>query len=288
MLGFRRLARDTRSTLSLLLALTLGICLLTLGAAPGSERPSEAGFSPVPHRITWAAGAAKWVGYWGRRESVLCQPGGKLEGVWGTDSYTDDSSICTAAVHAGLITVREGGVVMIEMRPDAGYYGGTTRNGVTTGDWREPWTGSYVFVRDPSSPAPAIAASGHMRADSWPRQAGRIISFYCEPHFQLYTVYGTDPYTDDSYVCTAAVHAGILTQRLGGMVTIKLLDSRSSFAAGSRNGVTTLPMDQWSGQSYTFVATPPNTPPPPTEETPVNPLPPIYTAPESGGSQTPL
>src|SRR5215510_12588459 len=87
-----------------------------------------------PHPVSWATGTAKWVGYWGRRESVRCPPGGKLEGAWGTDFYTDDSSICTAAVHAGLISTEAGGVVMIEMRPDAGYYRGTHRNGVITSD----------------------------------------------------------------------------------------------------------------------------------------------------------
>jgi hypothetical protein len=220
---------------------------------------------------------------------VLCQAGGKLEEAWGTDIYTDDSSICTAAVHAGLVSVRDGGIVTIEMRPDAGYYGGTTRNGVTTGDWREPWTGSYVFIRDPSSPPPAIAASGHMQADSWPHQAGRIITFYCAPNFQLHVVYGSDPYTDDSYVCSAAVHAGILTQKFGGMTTIKLLDDRTSFTASSRHGVSTLSMEQWHGQSYTFVGTPSNTPLPPTGETPVTTLPSNHAVPDfSSGGKAPL
>ncbi len=40
--------------------------------------------------------------------------GGNLEGGWGTDIYTDDSSICTVAAYAGIITRRDGGTVTIK------------------------------------------------------------------------------------------------------------------------------------------------------------------------------
>lgn len=236
---------------------------------------------PIP--IAWTTGTGKWVGFWGRRESVLCPGGGKLEGAWGTDVYTDDSSICTAAVHAGLISLKDGGPVTIEMRPDVGQYGGSTRNGVRTGDWMEPWTGAYVFVRNPAATEPAIAASGLMQADSWQGQAGRVLTFACEPQFELHTVYGTDVYTDDSYICSAAVHRGLITQKQGGMVTIQLRDEARSFTASSRNGVTSLGQEGWKGLSYSFVATPPGTPPPPTAETPFERAPAISPL-ESGAS----
>jgi hypothetical protein len=160
---------------------------------------------------------------------------------------------------------------MIEMRPDPGRYAGSVRNGVRTGDWLEPWTGAYVFVRDPETVEPAITAGSHMQAVSWHGQVGRVLSFACEPYFQLHPVYGTDIYTDDSYICSAAVHRGLVTQRAGGTVTIKLLAGQTSFVASSRNGVASLALDDWKGQSYMFVATPPGTPPPPTAETPVVP-----------------
>lgn len=255
-----------------------------VGAANVVRAFQEADGSLDPQSISWSTGTAKWVGYWGRRETVSCPANGGLEGAWGTDIYTDDSSICTAAVHAGLISTTAGGIVTIEMRPDAGYYGGTTRNGVTTGDWREPWTGGYVFVWNSGTPAPAIAASGHMKADSWMRQAGRVLTFHCAPRFQLYTVYGTDVYTDDSYVCSAAVHAGVITQAAGGMATIKLLAGRSSFDASSRNGVASLSLDHWAGQSFMFMPTPPGTPLPPTDATSV-PHPPANRPSPSGVSK---
>jgi hypothetical protein len=52
--------------------------------------------------------------------------------VWGTATYTADSSICTAAVHAGLFDQAEGGTVTIEVVAGLDAYEGTTANGVTT------------------------------------------------------------------------------------------------------------------------------------------------------------
>jgi hypothetical protein len=61
--------------------------------------------------------------------------------------YTDDSSIATAAVHAGLITVRDGGVVTIEIRQGAGEYEGSVSNGITSKTWG-PFPGSFVFITE--------------------------------------------------------------------------------------------------------------------------------------------
>jgi predicted small lipoprotein YifL len=66
--------------------------------------------------------------------------------VWGSDVYTDDSPIATAAVHAGLLEVGEGGTVTIRILPGLASYEGTTRNGITTLNYGS-WDGSYEFVR---------------------------------------------------------------------------------------------------------------------------------------------
>src|SRR5262245_48250233 len=51
--------------------------------------------------------------------------------VWGMDVYTGDSSVCRAAMHAGVIAVRGGPVTVL---PEAGRsaYPGVTRNGVSS------------------------------------------------------------------------------------------------------------------------------------------------------------
>ncbi len=62
--------------------------------------------------------------------------------VWGTDIYTDDSGVCVAAVHAGVISLAGGGVkVTAEVGQDA--YTGSARNGVTTSNYGA-WSGSFT------------------------------------------------------------------------------------------------------------------------------------------------
>jgi hypothetical protein len=67
--------------------------------------------------------------------------------VWGTGTYTDDSSVCSAGVHAGRITAAEGGTVRIEIAPGMESYEGSEANGVTSLSYGQ-WDGSYVFVSD--------------------------------------------------------------------------------------------------------------------------------------------
>jgi hypothetical protein len=69
------------------------------------------------------------------RLGFRCPPQGTPATVWGSNPYTADSSICTAAVHAGRITTAGGGDVVIVVRPGQSSYEGSTRNGVTTNSW---------------------------------------------------------------------------------------------------------------------------------------------------------
>jgi hypothetical protein len=63
-------------------------------------------------------------------------------GAWGTDIYTDDSMLATAAIHSGALGYGETGVVEVTMLPGGDSYPGSTRYGVTT-DSCGPWHGSY-------------------------------------------------------------------------------------------------------------------------------------------------
>lgn len=80
---------------------------------------------------------------------VSCPPGGTIRYAWGTDTYTADSSVCTAAVHAGLIGVDAGGEVYIDIMAGQEHYDGSERNGVTT-QTRGEWLTSFVFVEAPT------------------------------------------------------------------------------------------------------------------------------------------
>jgi hypothetical protein len=98
--------------------------------------------------ISWSFSPGQYRGKNGQRYTFKCLPNGETANVLGTDIYTDDSSVCTAAVHEGLISIASGGTVTIEIRPGQDAYIGSERNGIKSGDFNYRWTGSFVFVRD--------------------------------------------------------------------------------------------------------------------------------------------
>ena len=71
----------------------------------------------------------------GESRTLECSSAGTISSVWGTDTYTADSKICTAAVLEGLITVEDGGDVTIEAVEGLDSYEGSTANGVTSTDY---------------------------------------------------------------------------------------------------------------------------------------------------------
>jgi hypothetical protein len=214
--------------------------------------------------VNWAAQADSLRGRNNQRFTYSCPAGGPASGrVWGTDVYTDDSSVCTAAVHAGAITVASGGTVTIEIRPAANSYRGTVRNGITSKSYGY-YAGSFVIVsRNPSSTSNQITGEG----DAWSMTAqllrgrnGERFTLACpangsigfDPLTGNAEVWGSDLYTDDSTICVAAVHAGLITLANGGRVTIEIRPGASSYPGTARNGVKTRNFGAWNG-SFVFV-----------------------------------
>lgn len=66
--------------------------------------------------------------------------------VWGTDIYTNDSAICAAAIHAGILEAGVGGDVKVIVELGQNAYAGTTRNGITTSSYGS-WGGSFVVEK---------------------------------------------------------------------------------------------------------------------------------------------
>lgn len=75
-----------------------------------------------------------------------CTADGVRYRVYGTDVYADSSSICTAAVHAGAITLSDGGSVAYQVLPGQASYPGSTRNGVTSSTRSTSWIGSFRIL----------------------------------------------------------------------------------------------------------------------------------------------
>jgi len=67
--------------------------------------------------------------------------------VWGSDVYTDDSDIPTAAVHAGLLKPGEKGTITITIVKSPERYTGSLRNSVTTQSWGQGHPSGYIVQR---------------------------------------------------------------------------------------------------------------------------------------------
>ena len=129
-------------------------CIGPCGAGPAPTA------SPSPYATmtaTWDTNADAFRGQVGKTLNFICPPDGVAGSVYGTDEYTSDSSICTAAVHAGLITLAQGGYIQIEMRGGRDSFPGSTRNGITTAPWMGAWDLSYTFPD--AKPQPTDAAT---------------------------------------------------------------------------------------------------------------------------------
>lgn len=78
-------------------------------------------------------------------KSYLFEVTGSTEGaVWGSEVYTSDSHLGTAAVHAGLLAPGRKGVVRVRVIEGQQSYRASTRNGVTSRAWGK-WNASFTL-----------------------------------------------------------------------------------------------------------------------------------------------
>ncbi len=191
-------------------------------------------------RSHWAANASAFRGQNGTNIAYTCPKAGILGSVYGTGVYTDDSSVCSAAVHAGLITLAAGGKVTIKILPGRASYLGSTRHGVTSSSWGA-YSGSYSFVVAPKAPTGPILDGGRTwkaTAAAFSTKTGNRYRYSCPPSGKLGPVRGTKVYAPNSSVCSAAVHAGQISVTQGGNVVILMQAGKSSYAGTVKNGVT--------------------------------------------------
>lgn len=168
--------------------------------------------------------------------------------VWGTGTFSDDSSVSTAAVHAGLVENGKLGFVRVTILPGRDKYDGSVSYGVTSQSWSSHG-GSFKLDRESnSSPVLQMTTPDGARLWSLPMLRGQTnTSLLVEVVGTNDTVWGTDTYTDDSSIGGAAVHAGILKVGEKGVVKITLLGGKDSYQGSSRNGVTSESFNAWPG-----------------------------------------
>ena len=213
---------------------------------PGQKRPP-----PRPEDTTWGTTASRFTDRHGERIKLICPRGGSAKSVWGNNPYTNDSSICSAAVHAGLITLERGGSVTIKMAAGQDSYGGNYRNGVTSRSYGK-WGTSFIFPRAQLKLSGQTKPAPDPRKISWVSSAGKykgrkgeFIELICPRGGRARSVWGNNPYTDDTSICSAAVHAGLITLERGGSVTIKMAAGQKAYTGTTRNGVTSRDYGSW-------------------------------------------
>jgi hypothetical protein len=274
---------------------------------------------------TWSTSASGLPCTVGARTIFRCPPGGTPSSLWGTGEYTSDSSLCTAAVHAGHITLVSGGDVTIEMRAGRSAYVGSMRHGITSSAYGT-YACSYAVVApactagtdcsglcvDTTSDHDSCGTCGHAcaatevcsgsactcapglapcggacvdlatdpmhcgscttacgageacaamicggRPATWSLNAtdhdcsaagviGSAFTYACPPGGTAGSAWGTDLYTHDSSICTAAAHVGRITTAAGGAVTIVMQPGASAYPGSTRNGITTSTWGAWS------------------------------------------
>jgi hypothetical protein len=105
--------------------------------------------SPAVHDIDWLTSPLdlNLRGLNGERFRFQCPPGKAKPGqVVGKGPYTDGSSICAAAVHAGVIHAASGGLVTIELRPGEAHYEASWSHFIQSESYAKFWSGSFLVI----------------------------------------------------------------------------------------------------------------------------------------------
>ncbi|MFN8352848.1 MAG: LCCL domain-containing protein [Spirosomataceae bacterium] len=220
---------------------------------PNSTPPVSLPSSGTATTADWNKNATDLRGKTGQRFTFSCPANGAPGSVWGTDVYTDDSSICGAGVHAGAITKEAGGEVTIEISAGQTSYRGSQRNGILSASYGT-WYGSYTVVagKSGSKMGSGVQLAWTDQADKYRGQNGLRLSCNCPPNGDASRLWGTDTYTDDSSICLAAVHAGLISKSNGGSFMIEIRPGQSSYVGSNRNGVSSGGYGGWAG-SFVFI-----------------------------------
>lgn len=188
----------------------------------------------------WTVDAQEHRAEIGKTFEYDCQAGGEADRIWGVETYTDDSSVCTAAVHVGLITFAKGGKVEIEMVEAPGSYESGSANGVESIDYGS-WPGAFTFPEAPPGTGTFTLGtrSWSLTANGLSLKVGDKRPINCSGGGTIGSVWGTGTYTADSSICSAAVHAGLIDQAKGGEVTIEVVAGTATYEGSTAHGVTT-------------------------------------------------
>ena len=158
-----------------------------------------------------------------------------LGNVFGTTFYTDDSSVCKAGVHAGVIKDEIGGDLILLIANGEESYQSSYQNGVQAAA-HGPNLRSITFKDAPQITRIDCYEIGGSSRFSGP--LGNRFTVYCEKECSKKenNVFGDQVYTDDSSICQAAIHAGLLTDK-GGEIQFILEQGKQLYEGSLKNGI---------------------------------------------------
>lgn len=158
-----------------------------------------------------------------------------LGNVFGTSFYTDDSSVCKAAIHTGVIKDEIGGDLILIISNGESNYESSYQNGIQAAA-HGPNPRSLTF-----KDAPQITRVDCYEIGGSSRFSGTLgsrFTVFCEKGCSRKenNVFGDQVYTDDSSICQAGIHAGLLTDR-GGEIQFILEQGKQLYEGSAKNGI---------------------------------------------------
>ena len=160
---------------------------------------------------------------------------GSTEGaLWGTDIYTSDSSVATAAVHQGLLQAGETGIIKVTVLAGQDSYNESTANGVYSHPYGK-WDSSFSVAADDGGDNPILEAPENL--SSYKSVIGGVYLFTVTGAKDE-NIWGSNVYSADSHLAGVVVHAGLLQTGETGVVRVVMGPGLPAYISTTNNGIT--------------------------------------------------
>ncbi|XP_048402931.1 cysteine-rich secretory protein LCCL domain-containing 2 [Stegostoma tigrinum] len=159
--------------------------------------------------------------------------------VIGTLYYETQSSICRAAIHQGIISSEEGGLVDITRRGKIPFFVKSSRNGIQS---LSKFKSANGFSVSKVTTQTVDCYTTVAQLCPFRKPATHCPRINCPPNcldeFPFWArVIGNKIYSDRSSICRTAVHAGVIKNHIGGLVDVKPVEKKNRYTAASKNGI---------------------------------------------------
>lgn len=187
-------------------------------------------------------------------KAPVCYPADSWVGVIKSTVAHNDEPLNSSSVIGGksFLNRRQEGTMLFKAPQEAGNY----ELRLYDVEYGEEATTVAFSVQKPADTLHTNTVSG---LSDWGTNAvkhrgknGQRFTYTFPPGNSSATVWGSQPYTDDSPIALAAVHFGLISFEGGGKVTIEIRAGQASYKGTKANGVSTSDYGSWSG-SYIFV-----------------------------------